>query len=209
MFGNNIQENRYCKRIYFFYRTAAVSCDLLMCGWKGYAATRVYLCKNERMHYLNLCGHPVPDRLIPNNNSRRGRAEEANLPSAGADGATPSKDETPPGDAQDVNDVSVEELEVDGYTAKEESTVTSNIEVANGKRQAMETETLVQLSPEKAVEVNVMPVDKVSSVKEVDSFNNRELALPSQSKDDGNLNEKKTANDRTDTASASKLAAET
>ena len=26
--------------------------------------------KHERMHYLNLCGHPVPDRLMPNNTRR-------------------------------------------------------------------------------------------------------------------------------------------
>lgn len=46
-----------------------------MCGWKGYAATRLYMCRNERMHFLHLCGHPVPDHLLPNKSSRRARAE--------------------------------------------------------------------------------------------------------------------------------------
>ena len=47
-----------------------------MCGWKGFTATRLYLCKNERMHYLNLCAYPLPEHLLPNKNNRRARAED-------------------------------------------------------------------------------------------------------------------------------------
>nr|CAB3264454.1 tRNA (cytosine(34)-C(5))-methyltransferase [Phallusia mammillata] len=54
---------------------ADVECDLLMCGWKGGRSARLYMCRNERMHFLHMVGQPVPEYLLPNKSSRRSRAE--------------------------------------------------------------------------------------------------------------------------------------
>ncbi|XP_076810972.1 RNA cytosine C(5)-methyltransferase NSUN2-like [Clavelina lepadiformis] len=72
---------------------ADVSCDLLMCGWKGHVSSRLYMCKNERMHFLNMVGHPVPEHLLPNKNTRRTRAENGQ-----------GKDKEP-GDDEDGNSI--------------------------------------------------------------------------------------------------------
>jgi len=47
-----------------------------MCGWRGGRSARYYMCRNERMHFLNMIGHPVPEHLLPNKSSRRSRAED-------------------------------------------------------------------------------------------------------------------------------------
>lgn len=56
---------------------SAVSCDLIMSGWKGNQSVRMYMNKFERAHFLNLIGHDVPEEYLPNTNSRRRRAENA------------------------------------------------------------------------------------------------------------------------------------
>jgi len=167
-----------------------VSCDLLMCGWKGYAATRVYLCKNERMHYLNLCGHPVPERLMPNN-SRRGKPTDgANGSSAEGDGATSTQSKTPD-EAPEVHDELLsmqEESKFDDVTAMEVSEAANNTIISMSvvtSSSSTEIKGQADVITEKEIN-NIKPVNDLPMV-ETTVQSKEQPAIISEYKDDEKL----------------------